>query len=104
MGQKVNPLGFRLGLHLKWKWSWYGNIHSKSNLLSKGVITPWGGTYLTNLEEFVQNIIMNATYTNISKSYRILILSFRLYKGYGGVLYGFLLFNKLTKSWRGSFN
>jgi len=104
MGQQISPIGFRVGITLKWKFSWYGAFGEKSIYLSKGLISPLGGLYLSNLEEIIQNLLKVYSYSKISKTYRIFILSFRLYKGYGGILYGFLVFNKLTENRIAIFN
>jgi len=104
MGQKIHPVAFRIGITLKWKYAWYGILQDKINSLnqyiprSKGLIIPLGGLYISNFEEIIQSILKAHIYSSLSKTYRRTIRNFRLYKGYSGILLGFVIFMKLKKT------
>lgn len=105
MGQKTHPIGLRVGLHRKWVSSWYGSFQNKKNFdaipsnqtfLSQGVISSRGGYYLSGRSDFVENIIKRYSIKKFANFRRILPVDFRLFKGFGGHTYGFLIYSKLV--------
>ena len=40
MGQKINPIGLRLGINRTWSSRWYANTGEYGDLLKAGVIDP----------------------------------------------------------------
>jgi hypothetical protein len=97
MGQKTNPIGFRVGIHRKWAYSWYENINDKLSNLSFGVITFAGGTALNSMEDILVYLFKRYSVTKFTNTPRIIIVDFRLFKGFAGHVYGFLIYTKLTK-------
>ena len=104
MGQKTHPNGLRVGLYRKWVSSWYGSPkeHIKSNpsqrnqySISQGVISVRGGVYLTNMEDFVENFFKRYFITKVSFTRQLILVDFRLFKGFGGHTYGFLFYTKI---------
>jgi len=59
-----------------------------------GVIESRGGVYLSGIEEFISNIFKRYSITKHTKSTRIVPVDFRMFKGFGGHIYGFLIFTK----------
>lgn len=56
MGQKVHPIGIRLGFIKSWRSVWYANVKDYANKLNKDI----------ELRKFVQKKLMNASVSNIT--------------------------------------
>lgn len=104
MGQKTHPVGLRIGIYRKWVSSWYGTIKEKNpfsqsqinqSYLSQGVINSRGGNYRSGVEDFVESYLRRYPFTKSSFARRLLLVDFRLFKGYAGYMYGFIIYTKL---------
>jgi len=103
MGQKTNPIGFRVGTHRKWTSSWYNSdkgffVTKASTFLSKGVLNPRGAAYVNGVETFIEKLIKHKLFSNYSKGSNYIPVDFRFYKGYAGYTYGFFIYTKLIST------
>ncbi len=107
MGQKTHPIGLRVGTHRKWVSSWYSSfkdynnffqITHKQSYTSNGVINSRGGNFVSSREDFIENYIMRYPFTKVSGARRRLPVDFRLFKGYAGHTYGFIIYTKLLSN------
>ncbi len=100
MGQKVHPIGFRVGIHRKWNTSWYGIsqnnevVRSKSNFSFKGIISPRGGVFVEGLQDFVETLLRRYSITKFAVSRQYRPVDFRCFKGIGGHRYCFIFYVK----------
>lgn len=113
MGQKVNPIGFRLGISRKWAFSWYNfsdgqqsqdSTRTKITLLSKGVVTSRGGFFISSIEEYARNLFRRYFYTKKSKSNKFLPIHLQYIKGNNNYVYFFLFYTKLKRRKKLFFN
>ena len=95
MGQQIHPIGLRVGVARKWSSSWYNNFKENSSNQSFGVIAPRGGAYLSGREDILTNRFKRYSPTKFTNTSRIILVDFRLYKGFGGHTYGFIVYTKL---------
>ena len=95
MGQKTHPIGLRVGIYRKWASSWYGNTKETGSHQTFGIIAPRGGTYLSGMEDLLTQMFKRYSVTKFTKTPRILLVDFRLFKGFGGHTYGFMIYTKL---------
>lgn len=95
MGQKTHPIGLRIGIYRKWASSWYGDLNQPASQQAFGVIASRGGSYLSGIEDLLTNIFKRYSVTKFTKTPRILLVDFRLFKGFGGHRYGFMVYTKL---------
>lgn len=95
MGQKTHPIGLRVGISRKWSSTWYGNFKENTSNHTFGVIGVRGGAYLSGREDLLTHIFKRYSVTKFTKTSRILIVDFRLFKGFGGHMYGFMIYTKL---------
>lgn len=104
MGQKVNPLGFRIGISRKWNSSWYypsfvqksfDSAQANEILLKKGVITARGGFFLSSLEERFRNFFRRYRYISKNRSRRFLPINIQYRKGAQLHMFFFLTYRKL---------
>ena len=93
MGQKTHPIGLRLGYYRKWASSWYGS--EITNQPSHGVIASRGGNYYSVLESILLSIFKRYALTKFTKSKNIARVDFRIFKGFGGHMYGFIIYTKI---------
>ena len=95
MGQKTHPIGLRVGVYRKWSSSWYGNIKEIASNQTFGIIASRGGAYLSGIEDMLTHMFKRYSVTKFTKTPRILLIDFRLFKGFGGHTYGFIIYTKL---------
>ncbi len=104
MGQKTHPIGLRVGIQRKWISSWYGSLKesnsfvqlsNKQSYRTQGAIYSRGGNFVFGREDFVENFLSRYPFTKLSGSRRLLPVDFRLFKGYAGHRYGFIIYTKL---------
>ena len=96
MGQKTHPIGLRLGSYRKWASTWYGKADNNTALQLTGVISSRGGNYYSGAESMLVTIFKRYTISKFVKSTKIALVDFRLFKGFGGHLYGFIIYAKLV--------
>lgn len=110
MGQKVNPIGFRLGISRKWSFSWYNfsnrqqsqdSARTKTTLLSKGIVTSRGGFFVASIEEYTRNLFRRYFYTKKNKSSHFLPIHLQYVKGNNNHIYFFLFYTKLKRRKKG---
>jgi len=101
MGQKINPIGLRVGIYYKWTSSWYDNNKSYTNKKQSyenyGVIASRGGSYFSGRESYALILFKRYSRTQVTKSPVIMPFDFRLFKGSGGQSYGFLRYIKFIR-------
>jgi len=98
MGQKVHPIGLRIGSYRKWASSWYGGFKETNTHQTFGVISTRGGVFNSGIEDLLYNLFKRYSQTKFIKSTKLVFVDFRLFKGFGGHLYGFILYTKLIGS------
>lgn len=67
----------------------------KQSFLSQGVINSRGGHYRDGVEDFVESYLRRYPFTKSASARRLLLVDFRLFKGYAGYMYGFIIYTKL---------
>ncbi len=72
-----------------------GSLFGSSTFLSNGAVASRGGLYFTGREDFIENLLKRYSVTKFSNARRLLPVDFRVFKGYGGQRYGFLIYTKL---------
>jgi hypothetical protein len=72
-------------------------MNDKLSNLAFGVITPGGGVALNSIEDILVYLFKRYSVTKFTNTSRIIIVDFRLFKGFAGHIYGFLVYTKLTK-------
>ena len=104
MGQKVNPIGFRVGVSRKWSFSWFSpstvqksndSAQAKNTLLTKGVVTSRGGFFLSSFEDIFRGFFKRYIYQTFNKSRRFLPRDVQCMKGANQHLFVFLTYIKL---------
>jgi hypothetical protein len=60
-----------------------------------GIIAPRGGAYLSGREDLLTQMFKRYSITKFTKTPRILLIDFRLFKGFAGHTYGFMIYTKL---------
>lgn len=96
MGQQIHPIGLRVGVSRKWASSWYINPkETTSPQQSFGVISARGGMFLSGMEETLTHLFKRYSLTKFTNTSRVIIVDFRLFKGFGGHRYGFRVYTKL---------
>jgi len=63
-----------------------------------GVIASRGGTYYSGPEAILVAIFKRYSISKFIKSTKVALVDFRLFKGFGGHLYGFRVYIKLVGS------
>lgn len=104
MGQKINPIGLRVGISLKWAFSWFNpsDVQKSSDsaqhgqiLLKKGVVTSRGGYFLSSFDERLRGFFKRYLYVSRNRSRRFLPVSIQYRKGANNYLFVFLTYVKL---------
>jgi len=65
MGQKVNPIGFRLGVHRDWLASWYSSVHYADLLHQDMALRAFILGVLHRKEFLIGDILISRTASNI---------------------------------------
>ena len=107
MGQKTNPIGFRLGISRKWSTSWFKTSfkHQESqdstffgvNNISKGIVTARGGFTVSPFEDFVHNIFRRYVFRKTTKTKKYIPVQIQRIKGLNNLIYMILFYVKMKK-------
>jgi len=71
-------------------------MHKSSFFKITGVIASRGGTYYSGPEARLVSIFKRYSRTKFITSMKIALVDFRLFKGFGGHLYGFMIYIKIV--------
>lgn len=85
MGQKIHPIGLRVGIHRKWNQIWFNEkLEAKTMFFHQ-----------RNLEYFFKAFFQKFPYTKMSTTKKLLIVDLKFYKQSAKTLYLFIFFYKL---------
>ena len=70
-------------------------MNKTSSFKIAGIIASRGGTYYAGPEARLGSIFKRYSRTKFIKSTKIALVDFRLFKGFGGHLYGFRIYIKI---------
>lgn len=85
MGQKIHPIGLRVGIHRKWNQTWFNQNLEAKNLFFQQ----------KNLEYFFKAFFQQFPYTKISTTKKLLVVDLKFFKHGTKTLYLFIFFYKL---------
>lgn len=85
MGQKIHPIGFRVGVSRKWNSSWFASDLEWKKLFF----------YQREVENFFRFLFHYYSYTKISKRKRVLLFDVKLFKYSLQKIFIFVFFYKL---------
>lgn len=85
MGQKIHPIGFRVGVSRKWNSSWFASDLEWKKLFF----------YQREVENFFRSLFHYYSYTKISKRKRVLLFDVKLFKYSLHKIFIFVFFYKL---------
>lgn len=85
MGQKIHPIGLRIGIHRKWNQTWFAeNNQAKAMFFHQ-----------KNIESFFKAFFQKFAYTKLSMTKKLLVVDLKFYKYYTNTLYLFVFFYKM---------
>ena len=70
-------------------------MNEKMSNLAFGVITPCGGLALNSIEDILIYLFKRYSVTKFTNTPRVILVDFRLFKGFAGHVYGFMIYTKL---------
>ena len=85
MGQKIHPIGLRVGIHRKWNQTWFNEKLEAKTLFF----------HQKNLEFFFKAYFQRFPYTKMSTTKKLLVVDLKFYKQGAKTLYLFVFFYKL---------
>lgn len=85
MGQKIHPIGLRVGIHRKWNQTWFNEKLEAKTLFF----------HQKNLEFFFKAYFQRFPYTKMSTTKKLLLVDLRFFKQGAKTLYLFIFFYKL---------
>jgi len=94
MGQKIHPIGLRVGIHRKWNQTWFNE-----NLEAKALFF-----HQKNLEYFFKAFFQKFPYTKMSTTKKLIIVDLKFFKQGAKTLYLFIFFYKLRTKRRKNTN
>jgi hypothetical protein len=85
MGQKIHPIGLRIGIHRKWNQTWFAPQKEAKTLFFQQ----------KNIENFFKAFFQKFAYTKLSMTKKLLVVDLKFFKYYTNSLYLFVFFYKL---------
>lgn len=85
MGQKIHPIGLRVGIHRKWNQAWFNEKLEAKTLFF----------HQKNLEFFFKAYFQRFPYTKMSTTKKLLLVDLKFFKQSAKTLYLFIFFYKL---------
>lgn len=85
MGQKIHPIGLRIGIHRKWNQTWFATQKDAKTMFFQQ----------KNIENFFKAFFQKFAYTKLSMTKKLLVVDLKFFKYYTNTLYLFVFFYKL---------